>query len=88
MSQGNSSTDAEIAALRAEHRAVGRKPRLAGFGLVILGALLSYFAAKAGELGPAVQAVGYGALGIGWALMLYAIFLRTRFHRRLLAKLD
>ncbi|MDB5421584.1 MAG: hypothetical protein JWR59_1531 [Brevundimonas sp.] len=88
MSERDSSTDAEVAAYRAESRAVGRKQRLGGFVFVIVGALLSYFAAKAGAAGPAMQWAGYASLAIGWGLMLYAIFLRTRFHRRILAKLD
>jgi hypothetical protein len=29
-----------------------------------------------------VQWVGYAALALGWALMLAAIFLRTRHHRQ------
>jgi hypothetical protein len=31
---------------------------------------------------------GYASLAVGWALMLAAIFLRTRFHRRRMAELD
>ena len=83
-----SADDAEIAAYRAEWRAVGRKQRLAGFVFVVLGALASYFAGNAGAAGPAVQWAGYAALAVGWGLMLFAMFLRTRFHRRLLKKLD
>ncbi len=88
MSDSTARTDAEIAAYRAEWKAVGRKQRLAGFLFVILGALSSYFADKAGAAGPAIQWAGYASLALGWGLMLFAIFLRTRFHRRLLAKLD
>lgn len=88
MSESDKTTAAEIAAYRAESRAVGRKPRLGGFAFVIVGALLSFFAAKAGSAGPAMQWAGYASLAIGWGLMLYAIFLRTRYHRRILAKLD
>jgi hypothetical protein len=88
MSSPTPSTDAEIAAYRAEWKAVGRKQRLAGFIFVILGALSSYLADRAGAAGPAIQWAGYASLALGWALMIVAIFLRTRFHRRLLAKLD
>jgi hypothetical protein len=80
--------DAKIAAYRAELRTVGRTPRLAGFGLVLLGAVLVWSASRAGDLGPTVQMAGYVALGGGWALMLAAIYLRTRYHRRRLAELD
>ena len=88
MSETDAQTEARIAAYRAEWKAVGRPQRLAGFVLVILGALSSYFADKAGAAGPVIQWAGYACLALGWALMLFAIFLRTRFHRRLLAKLD
>ena len=79
---------AEVAAYRAEWRATGRKPRLAALVCVIVGAVIALLAPRAGEAGPAVQWVGYAVLAMGWGLMLYGIFLRTRFHRRLLAKLD
>ena len=62
MSERDAITDADVAAYRAQSRAVGRKPRLGGFALVILGALLSYFAAKAGAAGPAMQWIGYASL--------------------------
>ena len=80
--------DAKVAAYRAELRTVGRMPRLVGFGLVLLGAILVWSAERAGGLGPTVQLAGYVALGGGWAMMLAAIFLRTRYHRRRLAELD
>lgn len=73
---------AKVAQYRAELRAVGRNQRLGGFGLVILGAIAVWAAASAGAAGPMVQWVGYAALALGWALMLAAIFLRTRYHRQ------
>jgi hypothetical protein len=79
---------AEVAAYRAEWRAVGRKQRLAAVGCVVVGAIIALLAPYAGSAGPVVQWVGYAVLAMGWGLMLYGIFLRTRFHRRLLAKLD
>ena len=89
MSHPSTSTDdAEIAAYRAEWRAVGRNQRLVGFAFVLAGALAVYFSGKVGAAAPAVQWTGYAALAIGCGLMLYAMFLRTRFHRRLLTKLD
>lgn len=81
-------TDAAMAHYRAELRAVGRTQRLAGFGLVLLGAILVWAAARAGGLAEAVQMVGYASLAAGWALMLAAIFLRTRYHRRRMAEAD
>lgn len=81
-------TDEQIAAYRAEIRAVGRTQRLAGFGLVLLGAVLVWAATRAGGLAEVVQMAGYASLAAGWALMLTAIFLRTRYHRRRMAELD
>lgn len=80
--------DAKVAAYRAEIRAVGRTQRLAGFGLVLLGAVLVWGSTRAGGLAEIVQMVGYAALAAGWALMLAAIFLRTRHHRRRMAEMD
>ena len=82
MTRPDLSDDAKIAAYRAELRAVGRNQRLAGFALVVGGAIAVWAAAYAGAAGPAVQWGGYAALALGWALMLAAIFLRTRYHRQ------
>jgi len=81
-------SDEKVTAYRAEIRAVGRNQRLAGFGLVLLGAILVWGATRAGGLTELVQMAGYAALAAGWALMLAAIFLRTRYHRRRMAELD
>ncbi|WGM47350.1 hypothetical protein KOAAANKH_02226 [Brevundimonas sp. NIBR10] len=81
-------TEVQVAAYRAELRTVGRSQRLAGFGLVLLGAILVWAATRAGDLAGTVQLAGYGALAAGWALMLTAIFLRTRYHRRRLRELN
>ena len=88
MSQADPQTEAAVAAYRAELRTVGRTPRLAGFGLVILGAILVWSAVKAGGMAGVVQMAGYAALAGGWALMLAAIFLRTRYHRRRLREMS
>ena len=82
-------SDAEaVARYRAELRLVGRNQRLAGFALVILGAIAVWAAPHDDVVGPAVQWAGYAALAGGWALMLAAIFLRTRYHRRRMAEMD
>lgn len=88
MTSSASDTEDKVAAYRAEIRAVGRTQRLAGFGLVLLGAVLVWAATRAGGLAEIVQMAGYGSLAAGWALMLAAIFLRTRYHRRRMAELD
>ncbi len=88
MTRPDLSDDQAIARYRAELRLVGRNQRLAGFALVIAGALAVYAAGAAGAAGPAVQWAGYAALAFGWALMLAAIFLRTRYHRRRMREMD
>ena len=81
MTRPDLSDDQAIARYKTELRAVGRNQRLGGFGLVILGAIAVWLAPQAGGAGPMVQWTGYAALALGWALMLAAIFLRTRYHR-------
>jgi len=82
MTRPDLSDEAKIAQYRAELRVVGRNQRLGGFALVILGAVAVWSAGYAGAAGPVVEWIGYAALALGWALMLTAIFLRTRHHRR------
>ena len=88
MTSSDTETAARVATYRAELRTVGRTQRLAGLGLVLLGAILVWLATRAGDLAGMVQLSGYGALAAGWALMLTAIFLRTRYHRRRLRELN
>lgn len=82
MTRPDFSTEAGVAAYRAELRAVGRKPRLIGFALVVLGAVAVYASPQAGGAAQTVQWIGYAALTAGWVLMLAAIVMRTRHHRR------
>lgn len=82
MSRPDLSDDQAVAQYRAELRTVGRKPRLIGFALVLLGALAVWFTPHTRPAGPILQWIAYAALAGGWAMMLYAIFLRTRYHRR------
>jgi len=56
--------------------------------VVILGAIAVWGASYTGPAGPAVQWAGYAALAVGWALMLSAIFLRTRYHRRRMREMN
>ncbi len=88
MSRPDLTEAAKIAEYRAELRSVGRNQRLAGFALVILGAIAVWGSSYTGGAAEAVQWLGYGALAFGWALMLAAIFLRTRYHRRRMAEMD
>jgi predicted phage tail protein len=88
MTRPDLSNDARIAQYRAELRLVGRNQRLGGFALVILGAIAVWASTYAGGAAGAVQWVGYAALAGGWALMLAAIFLRTRYHRSRMREMD
>ena len=88
MTRPDLSDEARIAQYRGELRAVGRNQRLAGFVLVILGAVAVWTGAYAGAVGPTIQWAGYAALALGWALMLAAIFLRTRYHHRRMREMD
>jgi hypothetical protein len=88
MTRPDLSDDAKVAQYRAELRMVGRTPRLAGFALVILGAIAVWGSGYAGAAAEAVQWLGYAALAGGWALMLAAIFLRTRYHRSRMREMD
>ncbi len=82
MSEPDLTDDAKVAEYRAELRAVGRHQRLAGFVLVLAGAVAVWASTEAGGAAQAVLYFGYAALAAGWALMLAAIFLRTRYHRQ------
>ena len=88
MTRPDLSDDARIAQYRAELRMVGRNQRLAGFALVIVGAVAVYVAESVGAAAPTVRWGGYAALALGWALMLAAIFLRTRYHRRRMREMN
>ena len=88
MSKPDLSSDEAVARYRAELRAVGRSQRLAGFGLVIVGALAVWLSTREGDMAQAVQMGGYAALAAGWALMIAAIFLRTRYHRRRMREMN
>jgi hypothetical protein len=88
MTRPDLSNDARIAQYRAELRLVGRNQRLGGFALVLLGAIAVWGSGYAGGAAEAVQWVGYAALAGGWALMLAAIFLRTRYHRSRMREMD
>ena len=75
------------AAYRAELKRVGWKYRLGGFVLIVVAALLVVIA-RDGKFGLTEDAVkvAYGMLFAGWALVITAIFQRTRHHKRRLAE--
>jgi hypothetical protein len=80
-------TDEGRAAYRRELRRVAWPIRVGGLGLIVLGALVAV-AVRLQWFGLTNEAltVVYGMLAIGWAMVLAAIFLRTRHHKRRLAE--
>ena len=78
-------TDAEArAAYRKELRGVARWPRTVGLLCVFASLGLWAWPQSGGPLvlGPlATESWGWIMLGVGWAILLWAIVTRTRYHR-------
>jgi hypothetical protein len=73
-------------AYRAELNRVAFWPRMAGFGLIIGAALVLVWNVRfSGAPSNDLTLASYVAMGLGWALVLIAIVLRTRYHRRRLS---
>lgn len=73
------------AAYRRELRGIARRPRRAGFALVLAGAALLVWPRMGGPwyLGDwRVQDMGWALLAAGWIVWLYVIIIRTRHHQR------
>ena len=85
MARPDLSTPEGLDAYRAELRGVAKPVRLAAFALVIIGALVVVSAVWL-NIPDAVISAGYIALGLGWVLMVLAVFQRTRHHRRRMAE--
>ena len=75
------------ASYRKELRQVALPLRLGGLSAIVIGAVVTSAAAR-GWLGvpPSAALFGYALLALGWALVLAAIFMRTRHHRRRLSE--
>jgi len=80
-------TDEGRAAYRKELRNVGRPLRAGGLTLVVAAALL-VLASRQGifGIGEWGVTVSYGMLAAGWALVIAAIYMRSRHHKRRLAE--
>jgi len=83
MSLPDLNTEEGRAAYRKELRRVAWPVRWGGLGLIVVGALFT-LAVTRGMFGLAESAVvvGYGLVAVGWMLVIAAVFLRTRHHRR------
>lgn len=75
------------AAYRSELKRIGWKLRLGGFVLIVVAALLVALAQE-GRFGLTQDAVkvAYAMLFAGWAMVITAIFQRTRHHKRRMAE--
>jgi hypothetical protein len=83
MSRPDLDTEEGRAAYRKELRQVAWPVRWWGLSLILLGALFT-LAVSRGMFGLAENAivVGYGMLAFGWALVVAAVYMRTRHHRQ------
>ena len=79
------STEEGRAEYRRELRRVALPYRWTGLGLILLAAVV-VVAASRGVLPEPATLIGYGMLALGWALVILAVFLRTRHHKRRLAE--
>jgi hypothetical protein len=80
-------TEEGRATYRAELKRVAWPLRLGGLVLIV-GAAALILAAREGWIGAFELATnaGYVMLGLGWALFIAAIFVRTRYHKRRMAE--
>ena len=67
----------EYAAYLAAVRRIAWPLRLAGLGLILLGALATIWAKTDASIRP----LGFAAFGLGWGLFGYAFYVRLRFER-------
>jgi hypothetical protein len=79
------STDEGRAAYRKELRGVGRPLRAGGLAMVV-GAAVLILISRQGAVGEWAITVSYGMLAAGWAMVIAAIWMRTRHHKRRLAE--
>jgi hypothetical protein len=87
MSGPDLDTEEGRAAYRRELRRVAWPLRLGGLALIVLAAAY-VLAVRFDVLGMSEDSlvVAYGALTVGWCLVIAAVFVRTRHHKRRLAE--
>jgi hypothetical protein len=87
MSLPDLSTEDGRAEYRKELRKVALPLRWAGLGLIVAGAAWALLV-RYGVFGLTNETMipAYAALALGWALVLGAIWTRTRYHKRRLAE--
>ncbi len=78
--------DPDRAAQKAELNRIMFWPRTVGLAFVVAAAIALVWNAKiASAPDPSLTTASYVVLGFGWVLLLVAIFLRSRYHRRRLS---
>ena len=85
MSRPDLSTDDGRAAYRKELRSVGRPLRAGGLAMVV-GAAMLILISRQGAIGAWAVNASYFMLAAGWVMVISAIYLRTRHHKRRLAE--
>ena len=91
MTDSKASEAAERAAYRRELRGIARAPRMVGMLFVFASLGLWAWPQSGGPMviGPlATESWGWISLGIGWVILLWTIFIRTRHHQARMAALD
>lgn len=86
MTRPNLDSDEGRAAYRAELRRVGWPLRWGGLALIVVAAGMVLAVKDGNWLSEDLLIVAYGLLAAGWALVVTAIFMRTRHHKRRLAE--
>lgn len=74
---------------RRELRRVGLPIRWGGLALIVIAALW-VVAVRDGRVGLGQDSlvIAYGILALGWAMVIAAVFMRTRHHRQRMSELD
>ena len=85
MSPPDLNTDEGRAAYRKELRGVGRPLRAGGLAMVV-GAAVLILISRQGAVGPWAVNLSYFMLAAGWVMVIAAIWMRTRHHKRRLAE--
>ncbi|WP_295707147.1 hypothetical protein [uncultured Brevundimonas sp.] len=87
MSAPNLETDEGRAAYRKELRSVGRPLRAGGLAMVVAAAVLILMVRQqTPRLGEWAVNLSYLMLAAGWVMVIAAVWMRTRHHKRRLAE--
>lgn len=85
MARPDLNTEEGRAAYRKELRSVGRPLRTGGLAMVV-GAAVLIVISRQGAVGSWAVNLSYFMLAAGWVMVIAAIWMRTRHHKRRLAE--